>query len=205
MASTAPWLAGAEAMINRNLTASSKARQLLARLEGTRLDVRMGGFVNLRAAAHSGHLSIMAADGGAADATISGRVGALFKLLKETGVGASAAANSGVSIQGDAEIANLYKELLMTARPDLEEELSRVIGDLPARQLSRVAHGLFEWLEGASRTARQNVAEYLTEESRDLVSRTELEEFLESVDGVRETADRIEARLRTLEVRRSAG
>ena len=202
MPSTAPWLAGVEAMINRNISASSKARQLLARLSGTRLDLEVSGLLQLRAAAHSGYLSIMAADGGPADASISGSVGALLKLLKESGGAASAAAaSSGILIRGDAEVANLYKELLVTARPDLEEELSRFIGDLPARQLARAASGLFEWLKGASRTAHQNIAEYLTEESRDLVSRTELEEFLESVDGVRESTDRIEARLKTLEGR----
>ena len=42
-------------------------------------------------------------------------------------------------VRGDAETANLYRELLAAARPDLEEELSRWVGDLPARHLSRLA------------------------------------------------------------------
>ena len=206
MPSTPAWLAGAEAMINRNIGASSRARQLLARLEGTRLDVAIGGFPRLRAAAHAGHLSLLAGAEDAADAALTGGLGALLKLLKESGARASAAAaSSGVSIQGDAEIANLYKELLVTARPDLEEELSRIVGDLPARQLSQVARGVIDWLKNTRRTARENIAEYLTEESRDLVSSTELEEFLEGVDTVRESADRIEARLKSLEMRARSG
>ncbi len=48
------------------------------------------------------------------------------------------------------------------------------------------------------------MAEYLQEESRVLVNKTELEEFLRGVDAVRETADRIEARLARLE-QRAAG
>ena len=39
------------------------------------------------------------------------------------------------------------------------------------------------------------------EEGRDLVNRTELEEFLRGVDELRETADRIDARLGRLERR----
>jgi ubiquinone biosynthesis protein UbiJ len=41
----------------------------------------------------------------------------------------------------------------------------------------------------------------LQEEGRDLVNRTELDEFLRGVDEVRETTDRIEARLGHLERR----
>jgi ubiquinone biosynthesis protein UbiJ len=189
-------------MINRNINASAKARGLLARLEGTRLDLEVRGLLRLCTAAHTGHLSIMRTEDGEANATISGSAGALLMLLRESGPKMSAAAaNSGVSIRGDAEVANLYKELLVSARPDLEEELSRFIGDMPARQLSRAAQGVIDWLKDARRTAGENIAEYLTEESRDLVSTTELEEFLASVDGVREAADRLEARLKVLEGR----
>jgi ubiquinone biosynthesis protein UbiJ len=53
----------------------------------------------------------------------------------------------------------------------------------------------------ARRTAGENIAEYLQEEGRDLVNKTELEEFLHDVDELRETADRIEARLGRLEAR----
>ena len=55
---------------------------------------------------------------------------------------------------------------------------------------------------GAARAGRrfgENIAEYLQEESRDLVNKTELEEFLRGVDELREASDRIEARLRRLE------
>ena len=51
------------------------------------------------------------------------------------------------------------------------------------------------WARKARRTAAENLAEYLQEESGDLVSKPELEEFLHGVDRLRETADRVEARL----------
>jgi len=89
----------------------------------------------------------------------------------------------------------------MLARPDPEEELSRWIGDLPARRVSQWARGAFEFARRARRTAGENIAEYLQEEGRDLVNRTELDDFLRGVDELRETADRIEARLGRLEAR----
>ncbi len=51
------------------------------------------------------------------------------------------------------------------------------------------------WARRARRTAGENIAEYLQEEGRDLVTKTEMEEFLRGVDEVREAVDRIEARL----------
>jgi ubiquinone biosynthesis protein UbiJ len=47
----------------------------------------------------------------------------------------------------------------------------------------------------------ENIAEYLQEESRDLVNRHELDEFLRGVDTARDTIDRVEARLSRLEHR----
>ena len=106
-----------------------------------------------------------------------------------------------VQIRGDAEIADLYRKLIILARPDPEEELSRWIGDIPARRLSQFAARVLEAARHARRTAGENIAEYLQEEGRDLVNKTELEEFLRGVDELRETADRIEARLGRLERR----
>ena len=89
----------------------------------------------------------------------------------------------------------------MLAQPDPEEELSRWIGDLPARRVSRFAQRALAFARRARRTAGENIAEYLQEESRCLVNEPELEEFLRGVDELRETADRIEARLGRLEQR----
>jgi ubiquinone biosynthesis protein UbiJ len=83
----------------------------------------------------------------------------------------------------------------------MEEELSRLVGDLPARRLSLLAKRVLAWAGNARRTAGENIAEYLQEESRDLVNKTELEEFLQGVDAARETFDRVEARLALIEQR----
>jgi ubiquinone biosynthesis protein UbiJ len=106
-----------------------------------------------------------------------------------------------VQIRGDAEIANLYRELIAAARPDLEEELSRWVGDMPARHLSLLAKSVRTWARRARRTAGENIAEYLQEEGRDLVAKTEAEEFMRSVDVLRDGVDRLEARLKAIEQR----
>jgi ubiquinone biosynthesis protein UbiJ len=209
MPATAAWLASAEALLNRCIEASAQAAALARGLQGTSLQVDIDGMSRVRACAAGGRLMLCGGDDSPADAHISGSLPALLQLLRG-GVNRGGANTGGADrrpgtpaaqIRGDAEIANRYRELFMLARPDPEEELSRWIGDIPARQVSQFARRALDYARRAHRTAGDNIAEYLQEESRDLVNKTELEEFLHGVDATRETADRIEARLCLLEAR----
>jgi ubiquinone biosynthesis protein UbiJ len=199
MPATAVWLASAEALLNRCIDSSAEAVGVARRLQGTSLQVDIDGITRIRASAHQGRLALLAGSDSAADAVISGSLPALLQLLK--GGANRESGGPAAQIRGDAEIANRYRELFMLARPDPEEELSRWIGDFPARRVSLIARRALELARRARRTAGENIAEYLQEEGRDLVNRTELDEFLRGVDELRETADRIEARLGRLEQR----
>ncbi len=199
MPATAAWLGSAEALLNRYIADSAQARTIAQRLDGSSLQVDINGISRIRAAVQGGRLALLAGDDSAADAVISGSLPALLQLLKG-GIHRDPA-RAAAQIRGDAEIANQYRELFVLARPDLEEELSRFIGDFPARRISQFAERALELARRLRRTAGENIAEYLQEEGRDLVNRTELDEFLRGVDEVRETADRIEARLGRLEQR----
>jgi ubiquinone biosynthesis accessory factor UbiJ len=203
MPATAVWLASAEALLNRCINASAQAAALARRLQGTSLQVDIDGVARVRASARGGRLMLSAGEDSAADAVISGTVPALLRLVK--GGASRQPGTTAAQIRGDAEIANRYRELFMLARPDPEEELSRWIGDFPARRVSQFAQRALAFARRARRTAGENIAEYLQEESRDLVNRTELEEFLRNVDELRETADRVEARLGRLEARLESG
>jgi ubiquinone biosynthesis protein UbiJ len=217
MTASPAWLAAIEALFNRGIAGSAQAAALAERLNATTIRVEVRGIMTVEAGVSGGRLALVARDVApdveagengerpstdAADATISGSPLALLQLVRggTTRRGAAAAAQ----VRGDAEIADAYRRLFALARPDLEEELARVIGDLPARRLAQFGARSFAWARTVRRTAGANVAEYLQEESRDLVNRAELEEFLRGVDALRDTAERIEARLKRLE-RAAAG
>jgi ubiquinone biosynthesis protein UbiJ len=199
MPATPAWLASAEAVFNRNIAASTQAAALAKRLEGTCLQVDIDGITRVRAACLGGRLALTGGDDSPADAVIAGSVPALLQMLRRSETAAPSRAS--IQIRGDAEIADRYRELFALARPDLEEELSRWVGDLPARHLSQLAKSVRSWARRARRTAGENIAEYLQEEGRDLVSKPELEEFLSGVDSAREAVDRIEARIAGIERR----
>lgn len=203
MPATPAWLAPVESLLNRSIASSAKAAAAARRLDKTSVEVDVEGMMRLRVAVTGDRLVIAAAsDGDApANAGIFASALALLGLAAQGGDLEAGAGREGLRIRGDADVANRYRELVRLARPDLEEELSRWVGDGPAHRLSRAARTALCWARRARHTAALNIAEYLTEESRDLVSRTELEEFLEGVDQLRESADRIEAKLGRLERR----
>jgi len=189
-----------EALLNRNVADSRRAQALVRQLDGRVMSLAVEGTpVTVFLRAEGGRLQLAARHDGAADATLSGTPIALLSLAGRRAEGALRAGS--VRIEGDAEIAQRFRELLAETEPDVEEELSRVIGDVAARQVANLARGLFDWGRRASGSLAGSVAEYLQEEGRDLPTRTEVDEFLADVDRLRDDAERLEARLTRIEAR----
>jgi ubiquinone biosynthesis protein UbiJ len=189
-----------EAILNRNVADSRRAQALARRLDGRVMSLVVEGTpLNIVLRADGGRLALTPRHDGPADATISGTPIALLALAGPRAEGAIR--GGGVRIEGDAEVAQHFRELLAEAQPDFEEELSRVVGDVAARQVANFARGLFDWGRTAAGSFAGSVAEYLQEEGRDLPTRTEVDEFLAGVDRLRDDAERLEARLARLEAR----
>ena len=136
-------------------------------------------------------------DGQPPDADISG---SLLNLAALAGSHPEEVIQRGdVTIRGDAEVAQKFRELAMLLKPDVEEELSRLIGDTPAHQALRLVRMATGFGRRAAQTGVRNVAEYLAHERGDLVPRAEAEDFYRGVERLREDLDRVEARARLLE------
>jgi ubiquinone biosynthesis protein UbiJ len=189
-------------VLNRNVAQSVRATTLAGQLEGRVLALRLEGTpITLYFKVAAGRIAIDTRHDGPTDASLAGTPLSLASLA---GPGAADRMRSaGIRIEGDAEVAQRFQNLLQQAQPDFEEELSRVVGDVAAHQVANLARGFLGWGRKAAESFSQNVAEYLQEEGRDVPSRVELEEFLESVDHLREAADRLEARLAQVESRRA--
>jgi ubiquinone biosynthesis protein UbiJ len=188
-----------ENLLNRGLPRSPRARQLLASLSGRSVALVAPDVVRLRLSSNGQTLAVTR-DDAPADATLTGGV---LSLLALGGDSAQAVVQRGdVAISGDSDIAQRFRELAQLLRPDPEEELSLLIGDVPAHQLARLARLGTSFGARATDTTLRNLAEYLGHERGDLVSRNEGEQFLRGVDAVREGVDRLQARLDLLARRR---
>jgi ubiquinone biosynthesis protein UbiJ len=190
-----------ESALNRNIAASSAARALCKRLDSKVLALHVEGMpLSIYFRAQGEQMSLDTTYDGTPNATLSGTP---LSLLRMAGPTPEAALRTGsVHIHGDAEVAQTFSELLKQARPDLEEELSRVIGDVAAHHIGSAARSALGFARKAADTFAQNVSEYLQEEGRDAPSRTEADEFVDGVDKLRDDVDRFEARLALLERKR---
>jgi ubiquinone biosynthesis protein UbiJ len=188
-------------LLNRGLPRSPRARQLCAELEGKSVAIEIRAITRLRVAS-TGQTLTVTRDDAPADATLTGRP---LSLLALAGESPDAVLQRGaVAIGGDAELAQKFRELARLLRPDLEEELSLLLGDVPAHQLGRLARLGLNWSRKAASTTLANLGEYLGHERADLVPRNEGEQFLRGVDAVREGVDRLAARIELLARRRGA-
>ena len=187
-----------ERAVARTRHESPRAVRLLSELAGRTLRVRiLGTPFDLRVACDGQSLQLHPGD--AANAVITG---APLSLLALAGGDPQAVITRGdVSIEGDAEIAQRFRELGMLLRPDIEAGLSRLLGRSGAHLAMTGLRAARDWARTSAWTTTQNVAEYLAHERGDLVSRAEAEHFLRGVDQLREQVDRLEARLQQLEDR----
>lgn len=127
------------------------------------------------------------------------RAPSLDLLRLSRGVG-SGDAIGRVHIEGDAELAQAMRDLLRDVPFDAEERLARIIGDVPAHELGRVARGVDALARDTLRRMEQMLGEFLKHESRDLPRPDEVSRFVAAVDALRDDVARAEARLQRIQV-----
>jgi ubiquinone biosynthesis protein UbiJ len=189
-----------ENLLNRNLPRSPRAQELCASMAGKRVRIEargLGWVLVAECLASSIRLTKGEQSLEPADAEISG---SLMSLAALSGAHPEEVIRRGdVTIRGDAELAQKFRGLAMLLRPDVEEELARLIGDTPAHQALRLVRAATGFGRRAAATGVRNVAEYLAHERRDLVPAPEAEDFYRSVEKLREDVDRLDARTRLIE------
>jgi ubiquinone biosynthesis accessory factor UbiJ len=189
-----------ENVLNRGFPRSPRAQQLCAELAGRKVAVAVASgpmlHILIESTGTSLKLSVVKAEVLAAsppDATVMG--GPLSLLALSGNAPEHVIQRGDVRIEGDAELAQKFRELALLLKPDLEEELSLLLGDVPAHQIGRLARAVMGWTHKAATTTARNVAEYLAHERQDLVPRSEADQFLRGVDSLREDVDRLAARI----------
>lgn len=130
------------------------------------------------------------------------RISATLTQLLRQGLRAGSDAGlalSGVTVEGDAELLARFAALLAKVGFDPEEWLSKWLGDAAAHRVNQGLRGLLDWGRNSVSTLSLDTAEYLREETRDLVHRTDVEQWMDRVDDLRERTDRLAARLERVE------
>jgi ubiquinone biosynthesis accessory factor UbiJ len=199
MSAFVPLLTFVEHELNRLIGESTAARDLLEGLNGTSFAVHVEG-LGVTAVLHAERERLRvgtSADG--ATATLRATPLDLLKLVRAEGV--SGVKRTQANFSGDLQVAERYSQLLKLARPDIEDEVAKWLGDVPAHALGEFARGAGAWLARAAGALRMNTAEYLQEESRAMPAPLEADAFYSDVERLRDDIERTAARLTRLERR----
>lgn len=118
-------------------------------------------------------------------------------LLPRLAAGEEAAFRE-VEMQGDAELAQEVSFLARHLTWDVEEDLSKVVGDIAAHRMVSGARAFGEWGRDAMLRAAQGAAEYWTEESPLIATRVKIDGFVRDVGDLRDALERLEKRIEQL-------
>jgi len=101
-------------------------------------------------------------------------------------------------VAGDTDFAAVISQVASNLRWDVEEDLSRVVGDIAAHRMAQAGRAAAAWPKGAAVSMAENVAEYLTEEKAVLVTPLQAAEFMREVDELRDAVERLDKRIERL-------
>lgn len=104
-----------------------------------------------------------------------------------------------VRINGDAELARQLQALAKNFDPDWDKPFADAFGVIIGPQIAKTLREAFKHGTGFAKKFSLDGVDYLTEESRDVVSSAEQAAFNEDVDDLRDRAERVLARFEKLE------
>lgn len=136
---------------------------------------------------------ISAGENNQADATIRIPPSLLPRLLAK-----DESAKLNIQIEGDTELATSLAKVFAEMRWDYEDDLSRVLGDVPAYKLSELARNSSHTLKQTAVNLAEMLSEYWQEEKPTLAKKRHIEQFNSDVDTLRADVERLEKRLNKL-------
>ncbi|MCC2597592.1 SCP2 sterol-binding domain-containing protein [Pusillimonas sp. MFBS29] len=101
-------------------------------------------------------------------------------------------------VEGDAGLAQVVSELARDLRWDVEDDLSRVVGDVAATRLLQTAGMLRAGAEAAASRLAGNASEFMTEEAMLLASRPAYDEWAVRLQAIHGRLDELDRRVAAL-------
>ncbi len=182
-----------ERLIDRLIAESTAAQRAARGLEGKSMAAEIFGLeLTIHATVADTALRLSTDAGKPADVRLRATPLELARLARAD---ADELKTSRVALDGDVHVAEAFAELARLARPDIEDELSRWVGDIAAHELAEAGRALNAFAARAGRALELDTAEYVQEEQRLLPGPLEVDAFGADVDRLRDDVERAEARL----------
>jgi ubiquinone biosynthesis protein UbiJ len=188
-----------EAALNRALALDPDARSSLRALDGRRVAVRMDAPpLALEVRVEGDVLRVGPVDAGrepdlGVRGTLAGLLGQLPMFRRD-----DAPPVGKLRIEGDAELARRLQRLAREFDPDWQRPFVAVFGEVAGVQVANAFATALKQARDFAASGAQVAAEYVTEESRDVVPKADRAAFHDDVDGLRDDVERLAARIARL-------
>ena len=188
-----------EAALNRALALDPETRDALAGLDGRSVELALEAPpLALRLQVQGDRLGVgPVPSGGEPDLGVRATLGALLSQLPPLRRD-DAPPVGRMRVSGDADLARRLQRLAERFDPDWQQPFAAAFGDILGVQVANAVAAGLRHARDAGRGFAEVTAEYLTEESRDIVPRAELDAFHDDVDTLRDDAARLAARVARL-------
>lgn len=184
-------------ILNMLLRREDWARERLSRHAGKTLRFAVGAFKTGFALQSDGYVQV--SDPAVVPDVIltvpAARLADLPSVLRSRDPAAIAAI---MHVQGDAGLAQVVSDLARDLRWDVEDDLSRIVGDVAAARLTSFGRNAASGMQSAAIRLAGNVGEYLTEESGLMATRQAYDDWVGRLAEMRKRLDRLDARISAL-------
>ncbi|PNH80683.1 ubiquinone biosynthesis accessory factor UbiJ [Vibrio diazotrophicus] len=169
----------------------------LARLKGQVIQVHLKELNKTLTFVFSQQIDVLANYEGKPDCYLSLHLSVLPELREQANI-TKLIKQDKLVLEGDIQLAQKFSQLMTDCKPDIEEWLSRVTGDVVAHTVVQGAKNVGSLLTSQFNKHQNHLAQVLTEEWRVAPAPLEIAYFCDQVDDVKSQAARLEAKLAAL-------
>ncbi|MCK8087201.1 SCP2 domain-containing protein [Vibrio sp. 1CM8B] len=169
----------------------------LSRLKGQIIQVNLKELNKTLTFVFSQQIDVLSEYEGQPDCYLSLNLSVLPELREQSNI-TKLIKQDKLILEGDIQLAQKFAQLMTDCKPDLEEWLSRVTGDVVAHTLVQGVKNVGGFVAKQATKHQNHVAQVLTEEWKIAPAPLEVAHFCDQVDDVKSSAARLEAKLNAL-------
>lgn len=169
----------------------------LSRLKGQIIQVNLKELNKTLTFVFSQQIDVLADYEGQPDCYLSLNLSVLPELREQSNI-TKLIKQDKLILEGDIQLAQKFAQLMTDCKPDLEEWLSRVAGDVVAHTLVQGVKNVGGFVASQANKHQNHFAQVLTEEWKIAPAPLEVAHFCDQVDDVKSAAARLEAKLNAL-------
>lgn len=189
--------AAIETTLNVLLKDNPDLQRRLLRLKGQVIQIHLKELNQTLTFVFSQQIDVLAAYEGQPDCYLSLNLSVLPQLREQANI-TRLIKQDQLVLDGDIQLAQKFAQLMTDAKPDVEEWLSRVTGDVVAHSAVQGARNVGEFLRAQAKKHQNHLGQVLTEEWRVAPGPLEVAHFCDQVDDVQSATAQLEARLTRL-------